>query len=137
MIRRVRRALQGVVAASISCLFCVAAPQPTAGQMVRPPDLGVWFKQERSPDGTTALIVSDLLAEGILAQAGLREGDRVVSASGKLIDRDQRFVEAFLTNPMVTLVIARCGQQLFLTLKSSAVMDAVVPLDPYYQTGFL
>jgi S1-C subfamily serine protease len=105
--------------------------------MVRPPDLGVWFKHERSPDGTSALLVSDLLAEGSFAQAGLREGDRVVSANGKSIDRDQQFVQAFLTNPTVTLVIARGGQQQTLTLKSSAVMDAMVPLDPYYQSGFL
>ena len=53
------------------------------------------------------------------------------------MDRDQQFVQAFLTNPMVTLVIARGAQQQTLTLKSSAVMDAMVPLDPYYQTGFL
>jgi S1-C subfamily serine protease len=105
--------------------------------MVRPPDLGVWFKQERSPDGATALAVTDLLPDGILVQAGLREGDRIVSANGKPLDRDQQFVQAFLTNATVTFVIARGAQQLSLTLKSSAVMDAVVPLDPYYQTGFL
>ena len=64
MIRGVRRALQGVVAASTSCWLLVAAQQLAAGQMVRPPDVGVWFKQERSPDGMSALVVSDLLADG-------------------------------------------------------------------------
>jgi S1-C subfamily serine protease len=137
MIRGVRSALQCVVAASTSCWLFVAAEQLAAGQMVRPPDVGVWFKQERSPDGINGLVVSDVLADGIFAQAGLREGDRVVSANGKPVDRDQQFVQAFLTNPMVTLVIARGAQQQTLTLKSSAVLDAMVPLDPYYQTGFL
>jgi S1-C subfamily serine protease len=105
--------------------------------MVRPPDLGVWFKHERSADGTTTLVISDLIADGILVQAGLREGDHIVSVNGKSIDRDQQFVQAFLVNPTVTLVMARGGQQYSLLLKSSSVMDALVPLDPYYQTGFL
>lgn len=137
MVQRVHRSLEFVLIASMACLPLVEAQQPPAGQMVRPPDLGVWFKHERNADGTTGLVVSDVLADGILAQAGFREGDRVISANGKSIDRDQQFVEAFLTNPTVTLVIARDSQQQTVSLKSAAIMDAMVLLDPYYQTGFL
>jgi membrane-associated protease RseP (regulator of RpoE activity) len=137
MARRVSRPLEFLLLAATSCLLLAISPQPAIGQIVRPPDFGVWFTTERKPDGTTSLIVTDLVPDGNLAQAGLREGDRIVSAGGKSIDREQQFVQAFLTNPAVTLIVARGGQQYSLLLKSASLMDAMVPLDPYYQTGFL
>src|SRR4051812_29803769 len=109
------------------------------GQTVRGPDLGVWFRHERAADGTSALVVADLLSDGALALAGLREGDRIVSINGRPIDREAKFVDAFLTagNRELPLVVERSGRQATLMISASAVMRAMVPADPLYQAGLL
>src|SRR5947209_3367858 len=102
--------------------FVFASTMGTAaGQTVRGPDLGVWFRHERAPDGSHALVVADLINEGALAQAGLCEGDRIVSMNSRQIDREAKFVDAFLTagSRELPLVIERGGRQATLTIRAS------------------
>jgi S1-C subfamily serine protease len=125
-----------------SLLPIVFTANVSTGQVVRPPDLGVWLSHQRpsnqtDPNAAASLVVTDLLPDAVLARAGLREGDQIISLNGRAIAREQQFVDAFLTSPNVTLVIARGGQQHTLSVKSAAIMDGMVPLDPYYQAGFL
>ena len=120
--------------------FLVVLTIATArGQTVRGPDLGVWFRYERAANGSNSLVVADLIPNGVLAQAGLHEGDRIGSINGRSIDREPKFVDAFLTagNREVILVVERSGRQQTLTIKTTALMSAMVPADPLYQAGLL
>src|SRR4051794_21983582 len=78
-------------------LLLLSAAAVTQGQAVRGPDLGVWFRHERGADGANALVVADVVGDGVLARSGLREGDRIVAVNGRRIEREPQFVDAFLT----------------------------------------
>ena len=118
-------------------LLPLVAAQLAHGQTVRAPDLGIWLVHQRGTARTNALVVADLIADGVFASAGLREGDRIVSINGRPIDREPQFVQPFLGNQTINLVINRNDQQLTLSLKPSAVTQNMVPIDPFYQAGFL
>jgi len=133
----VRAPLKYILAAGLVWPTSAALSQSAPGEMIRPPDLGVWLSPQRDPSGRISLIVSDLLSPSALAQAGLQPGDRLISINGRALDREQQFVEGFLTNPTITLVITRDNRQQVLTMKSSTVMEGLIPLDPFYQAGFL
>ena len=58
--------------------------------------MGVWFNNAAN----NGLIVSDVANNGEFANAGLREGDRIVSLAGQPITTQSQFVQA-LTGPNI------------------------------------
>jgi S1-C subfamily serine protease len=122
-------------------LLTLALAGLAEGQVLRGPDLGLWFRQESEAGGASALIVDGLLEDGPFAAAGLREGDKIVSVDGRPIDSELQFVRAVMgpsnADHAVRLVVARGGQQRTISLKSRDVWNGVALPDPFYQAGFL
>jgi membrane-associated protease RseP (regulator of RpoE activity) len=140
MVERLQPWLQRLAIAAVAWLLALLATGRVNGQTLRGPDLGVWFTIERGAAGASALIVTDLIGDGVFARGGLREGDRIVSIDGRSINSERQFVEALLSlggSPRTfKLVVARAGRQEILELKASAVMEGAVADDPLYQAGF-
>ena len=109
--------------------------------MLRGPDLGLWFRQERDTRGASALIVDHLLADGPFAAAGLREGDRIVSVDGTPIDNEPQFVRRVMKSSsgdhVIRLVAFRGGEQQTISLQARNVWQGAVAADPFYEAGFL
>jgi PDZ domain-containing protein len=106
-------------------------------QATRAADMGVWFNS-RAANG---LVISDLANNGIFANAGFLAGDRIVSINGRPITSEAQFVQ-MLTGPnlgtqALPVVVLRDGQQQTLTLQPTALGQAIVNYDPYYQYGML
>jgi len=136
-----------VVVAGVASLLPLAVAGIAEGQVLRGPDLGLWFRQERDAGGASALIVDHLLDDGAFASAGLREGDRIVSVDGRPIDSEPQFVRGVMKSSngdhVVSLVVTRGvvssdeRQQQTISLKARDVWKGVVVADPFYQAGFL
>ena len=120
------------------------ASQGNAGDMntisssLRAADLGVWFNA--SP-GANGLVVADLVTQGAFAQAGILEGDQIISINGQPVTSEAQFVQWWLTpgvgNQPANVVVVRNGQQQVLAIQSSAVMQEVASYDPIHQTGVM
>jgi len=107
-----------------------------SGTGLRGADLGVWLN---SRPGMNGLVVADLADRGAFAQAGLREGDRIVSINGQPVTSESQFVQN-LTMPgsqAAAVIVDRNGQQQTLTIQPSAIMQGVTAHDPLFQTGLL
>jgi len=139
MPRRIAERRKRVWRAACFLFLLLAAAGAGQAQTVRGPDLGVWFRHERAADGSNALMVADVIVDGVLERAGLRGGDRVVSINGRRIEREPQLVDAFWSagNRELQLVVERAGRQQTLVVRASAVMNAMVPADPLYQAGLL
>lgn len=129
-----------MVCAAVMSLIVLAAPNAHA-QMLRGPDLGLWFRQQRDASGGNALVVDRLLDDGPFAVAGLREADGIVSVDGRPIQSEPQFVRAIMSPPngdhVINVVVARSGQEKTLSLKARDVWQGVVAADQFYQAGFL
>jgi S1-C subfamily serine protease len=146
--------LKGGVAGASLLLFAVAGiaqGQLREGQVLRGPDLGLWFRQEREVSGTSGLVVDRLLDDGPFASAGLRAGDRIVSVDGRGIDSEPQFMRSVTSSidgdHVFRLVVTRTAlsgtalgntsQEQTISLKTREVWKAAVAADPFYQAGFL
>jgi S1-C subfamily serine protease len=121
------------------------------GQVLRGPDLGLWFRQERDASERSVLIVDHLLDDGPFASAGLREGDRLVSVDGQPIDSEPQFMRRMTSSidadHEFRLIVTRTVpsgtvpggevQEQTISLKTRDVWKAAVVADPFYQAGFL
>ncbi len=130
------------MAAAAAAVWLFALPGMALGQVLRGPDLGIWFRAERAASGDRALVVDGLLEDGPFARAGLSEGDRIVSVDGRAIDSEPQFVRGVMKSSngdhLVHLVVARRNaQQQTISLKTRDVWKAVVAPDPFYQAGML
>src|SRR5262249_1388902 len=95
---------------------------------------GLWFN---SRPGVIGLVVADVATQGPFAQAGIREGDRIVSINGQPVTTEAQFVGT-LAAPganAATLVIHRNGQLGSLAIQPSAVMQKIAAADPLFQYG--
>lgn len=107
---------------------------------LRPADLGVWLNNQR---GNTGLVVSDIANASLFAQAGLLEGDRILSINGRPVTSDAQFVQMLLApgqlsqSQNATIVVLRDGRQETLTLQPSLLARSVIAADPFYQTGLI
>jgi len=103
---------------------------------LRGADLGLWFN---SKPGVNGLVVADVAAQGPFAQAGIREGDRIVSINGLPVTTEAQFVQALSTPgaSAANMVINRNGQSASVAIQPSAVMQNIAAADPLFQYGVL
>jgi hypothetical protein len=99
--------------------------------------MGVWFNNRAS----NGLVVSDLTDNSVLANAGLRAGDQIVSINGQPITTQSQFMQ-YLAGPnlgtsAIPLIIMHNGQQQTLNLQPTALTQAIVNHDPLYQYGIV
>jgi membrane-associated protease RseP (regulator of RpoE activity) len=140
MVRELRQLRQSVIGA-LAWLMPLIAVALAGGQSLRVPDWGVWVARQPGVGGMQELIVTGLIEDGPFALAGLREGDRITSVNGRPIDRETQFADAMMAalvgNHPVQLAIVRGSQKQTVSLKASAVKDAIMAPDPLYQAGLL
>jgi membrane-associated protease RseP (regulator of RpoE activity) len=104
---------------------------------LRGADLGLWFNSRAGQQG---LVISDVTSQGAFAQAGFRENDRIVSINGQPVNNEAQFVHMLWrpgSDQMASVVVLRNGQQHTLIVSPTAVMQGVVPVDPFYQAGLI
>jgi len=106
-------------------------------QATHPADMGVWFNN-RAANG---LVVSDVTNNSVLANAGLRSGDQIVSLNGQPITTQAQFMQ-YLTGPnlgtsAIPLIVTRNGAQQTLNLQPTALTQGIVNHDPLYQYGIV
>jgi hypothetical protein len=99
--------------------------------------MGVWF----SSRATSGLVIADVANNSVFANAGFREGDRIVSINGRPITTEAQFVQ-FLTGPdlgtqQVQVIVFRDGQEQTLVLQPTALTQGLVTYDPLYQYGIV
>jgi predicted metalloprotease with PDZ domain len=141
MVYHLNALMKGPAIAGRVWLLVLIAAGSVQGQMLRGPDVGVWFNTQRGTSGTNELIVAQLADDGVFALAGLREGDRLVSINGRPIGSEAKFVEILTLlgtgNQVVNFVVIRDRQPQTLALNGSAVMRGVATPDPLYQAGLI
>ena len=103
----------------------------------RAADFGLWL----SARGSDGLVISDLVADGVFATAGFREGDRLVSINGQPVTTEAQVVR-YLTGPAIgsepiPVVVLRGGIQQTIVLQPGVITKGVVPYDPLYQYGIV
>src|SRR5207244_1629306 len=98
---------------------------------LRGADLGMWFN---SRPGMNGLVVADVATQGPFAQAGFREGDRIVSINGQPVTTEAQFVQALMTPGAGTanIVINRNGQPFSATVQPAAVVQNIAAIDPLF-----
>lgn len=104
-------------------------------QGLRSADLGIWFGGQSDDP----LVITDLTQRGAFAQAGFREGDRIVSVDGHPISTETELLRWLgsppVFNRMVNVLVERNGQRL--TLQVLPARIGVVADEPLYQAGLL
>ena len=140
MVHSFRGRLKAVVVGA-ALLLLLALAGVAEGQTLRGPDLGLWFRQERDASGRSALIVDHLVDDGPFASAGLREGDRIVSVDGRLIESEPQYIRSMTSSinadHVFSLVAMRGGQEQTISLQTRDVWKSAVAADPFYQAGIL
>ena len=103
----------------------------------RAADYGVWF----GPRGTQGLTVDYLANNGVLATAGLKAGDQLVSINGQPVTSEAQFVQMLGTpatgGQPYQMVVLRGGQRQTLTVQPNALTQGIVNWDPFYQYGMV
>jgi membrane-associated protease RseP (regulator of RpoE activity) len=104
----------------------------------RAADLGLWLNQR---PGASGLVVADLAAQGVLANAGLLEGDQIVSINGRPATTEAQLVQLLLSpqlaNQPIAMVVLRGGQQQTITLQPGALMQGIAAADPLFHAGMV
>jgi len=105
----------------------------------RAADFGVWLNTRAAQGVANGLVIADLAAQGVFATAGFREGDRIVSINGQPVTTEAQFVQLLTvpTREQVTIVVFRDGQQQTILLQPTALTQAVINDDPFYQYGIV
>src|SRR5262245_44274871 len=67
-------------------------------QATRPADLGLWFGGRAAAAAGSGLVISDISNNSVFANAGFREGDRIVSINNQPITTEAQFIQ-MLTGP--------------------------------------
>lgn len=105
-------------------------------QASRAADFGVWLNAR----GNQGLIIDDISQNGVFATAGFRAGDQIVSINGHRLANETQFVQ-YLTAPDISgpvqIIILRDGREQTLVIQPTALQQAVVNYDPFYQYGFV
>lgn len=106
-------------------------------QATRGADYGIWFGAQAN----NGLVVSDITNNSVFANAGLREGDHIVSINGQQVASEAQFIQ-YLTSPTlgtqpVQIIVLRNGQQTTLTVQPNLLTQGVITHDPLYQYGLV
>jgi membrane-associated protease RseP (regulator of RpoE activity) len=107
-------------------------------QATTPANLGVTFNNAAA----NGLVVSNLATNSVLATAGLRSGDQIVSLNGQPVSTQAQFYQ-YLTGPnlgtqAIPLIVMRNGQRQTLNLQPTAfATQSNVNVDPLAQYGLV
>jgi len=103
---------------------------------LRGADLGLWFN---SRPGMNGLVVADVATQGAFAQAGFREGDRIMSINGQPVTTEAQFVQALMTPgaQSASIIINRNGQPFSVAVQPPSVIQNIAAVDPLFQSGVL
>jgi membrane-associated protease RseP (regulator of RpoE activity) len=83
----------------------------------------------------------DVVDRGVFAQAGLREGDRIVSVNGQPVTTEGQLVQ-MLTQPAagaqaLNIAVMRGTQQQMVAVQPAALVQGIAAFDPLYQAGLI
>jgi hypothetical protein len=91
-------------------------------ERVRSGDFGLWLR--RAAKGLT---VADVNRRGAMGQAGLQEGDEIVSVNGQHVSTEREFLDAlfanYQANQAAKIVVNRNGQQQTISINPNVLVD--------------
>jgi predicted metalloprotease with PDZ domain len=103
---------------------------------LRSADLGLWLKS-----GVGGLTVSDVTAQGAIAKAGFREGDKIVSINGQPVATEAQFMRQLigdeLLDQQMKIVVMRSGQEHSLQVQPSVLVHEMAVEDPLFRNGIV
>jgi C-terminal processing protease CtpA/Prc len=97
-------------------------------ERLRSGDLGLWIR-----NAANRLLVSDVAGRGAIAQAGLKEGDQIISVNGQHVATEREFIDRLFANQdyaqPVPVVISRNGQQQTIQITPKTFVDEYMVAD--------
>jgi len=114
------------------------ARRETLMRNLRAADLGLWFNPHTSVKG---LVISDVSADGAIAKAGFKEGDRIVSINGQPVATEEDFMRQLVTEELrddeTKIVVMRDGAEQALTVHPSVLVHEMAMHDPLWRSGIV
>jgi len=114
------------------------ARRETLLRNLRAADLGLWFNPHTSVKG---LVISDVSADGAIAKAGFKEGDRIVSINGQQVATEEDFMRQLVTEELrdeeTKIVVMREGTEQALTVHPSVLVHEMAMHDPLWRSGIV
>ena len=105
---------------------------------LRTADLGLWFNNNTSVKG---LVISDVAAEGAIAKAGFKEGDRIVSINSQPVATQEEFIRLLLAENLrdqqTTIVVMRDGKEQSIAVNSGLLVHEMATHDPLWRSGIV
>jgi hypothetical protein len=106
---------------------------------LRAADIGLWFNARgAAADG---LVISDIAADGAIAQVGFREGDRIISVNDQRVASEADFLRFLraedLRDQRVKVVVFRGGREQIVYIQPSLIYGEAVAFDPLWQYGLV
>jgi len=89
---------------------------------LRAGDIGLWLRRTAN-----RLTVADVNRRGTIGQAGLQEGDEIVSVNGQHVNSEREFIDALFANHQsnqpAKIVVNRHGQQQTVSINPNVLVD--------------
>jgi hypothetical protein len=105
---------------------------------LRSADLGLWFDSKASVKG---LVISDIAAEGAIAKAGFKEGDRIVSINSQPVATQEEFMRLLLAENLrdqqTTIVVMRDGREASIKVNAALLVHEMAVHDPLWRSGIV
>jgi len=109
-----------------------------ARQVLRGPDIGLWFGRPVRGGG---LVINDIATTGPIARFGFLEGDRIVPVNGQPVLSEADFTRSFLTgatNPIEVVVVRDGRNQSIVVDPTAFYQESFAPtVEPLEQFGIV
>jgi len=105
---------------------------------LRSADLGLWFNPHTSVKG---LVISDVAAEGAIAKAGFKEGDRIVSINNQPVATQEEFMRLLLAEDLrdqqTSIIVMRDGKEQTISVHPALLVHEMAVHDPLWRSGIV